>query len=222
MQRVDVAVVGAGLAGVAAARVLVDGGFSVVVLDGRHTIGGRLATRQIGAARFDYGAQFFTVRTETFAGVIDRLIADGTVYEWCRGFDIPPDGVARYACRGGMSWLVAAIAHDLDVSLANPVIDLALTDDAWVVSTSEGSVHAEAVVLTPPVPESLDLLDDDVTIDRPLRGRLESISYDPTLSVLVLLDQPRTSALQVRCSSRTVPWASSPTTRQRACPRLLH
>ena len=55
----DVAVVGAGMAGLSAARALVDAGRSVVVFDKGRGIGGRMATRRLGAAVFDHGAQYF-------------------------------------------------------------------------------------------------------------------------------------------------------------------
>ena len=62
-----VAIVGAGLAGLMAGRTLAEAGHEVVLLDKGRSPGGRLATRRIGAATLDHGAQFFTVRSEAFA-----------------------------------------------------------------------------------------------------------------------------------------------------------
>ena len=50
-------VVGAGLAGLTAAQALTDA-FDVIVLDKGRGFGGRMATRRIGDATFDHGAQF--------------------------------------------------------------------------------------------------------------------------------------------------------------------
>ena len=74
-----VAIVGAGLAGLMAGRTLAEAGHEVVLLDKGRSPGGRLATRRIGAATLDHGAQFFTVRSEAFAARVDRWEADGLV-----------------------------------------------------------------------------------------------------------------------------------------------
>lgn len=56
--RFDVAVVGAGLAGLNAARVLRRAGRSVVVLEARDRVGGRVWSRSTAGARIDLGAQW--------------------------------------------------------------------------------------------------------------------------------------------------------------------
>jgi len=57
----QVLVVGAGLAGLTAGRVLAAAGIDTVIVDKGLSVGGRLATRRIGDATLDHGAQFFTV-----------------------------------------------------------------------------------------------------------------------------------------------------------------
>ena len=55
---VDVVVVGAGLAGLTAARALLAAGRSVVVLEARDRVGGRTLTRRVNGAVLDLGAQW--------------------------------------------------------------------------------------------------------------------------------------------------------------------
>lgn len=56
---VDVAVVGAGIAGLVAATRLVDAGLSCVVLEREERVGGRLSSHQAAAGRLDLGATWF-------------------------------------------------------------------------------------------------------------------------------------------------------------------
>src|SRR5688572_13145273 len=57
-ERYDVAIVGAGLAGLGVARRLRQEGLSVVVLEARDRVGGRTLTTRRGGAAFDLGAQW--------------------------------------------------------------------------------------------------------------------------------------------------------------------
>jgi phytoene dehydrogenase-like protein len=56
---VDVVVIGGGLAGLTAANVLADGGVSVVVLEGRTTVGGRASTDLRSGMSFNQGPRAF-------------------------------------------------------------------------------------------------------------------------------------------------------------------
>ena len=65
-----IVVVGAGFSGLTAARHIVAAGHEVVVLDKGRSSGGRCATRRIGAAVVDHGAQFFTARSYEFTAQV--------------------------------------------------------------------------------------------------------------------------------------------------------
>ena len=61
-----VAIVGAGLAGLACARVLFGAQHAVTVLEKSRGVGGRIATRRVGRLAFDHGAQYLMVRDAGF------------------------------------------------------------------------------------------------------------------------------------------------------------
>jgi predicted NAD/FAD-dependent oxidoreductase len=185
---VKVAVVGAGLSGLMAARALVDAGQEVLLLDKGRSPGGRLATRRIGPGTFDHGAQFFTVRSNEFGPHVERWMAGGLVTEWCRGFAVD-DGHPRYIVDGGMNALAKHLAVGLDVRCSTLVFAIRRGDiSPWSVGLDDGTALAvDAIVLTCPLPQSFSLL---ITAGVELPQDLRSTDYDRTLALLAVLDGP--------------------------------
>ena len=78
-----VAVIGAGLAGTAASRVLKDQGVEVEIFEKSRGVGGRMATRRVeGKSGFDHGAQYFTARHPMFRRHVESWIQQGKVQRW--------------------------------------------------------------------------------------------------------------------------------------------
>lgn len=82
----DFLIIGAGVAGMAAAEALTAAGARVQVIDKANAPGGRCATRRIDPADdapwFDYGAQYFTARHELFTALVDQDLAAGRLATW--------------------------------------------------------------------------------------------------------------------------------------------
>ncbi len=189
----EVIVVGAGIAGLAAARELLLNGASVSVLDKARGVGGRMATRRIGDATFDHGAQFFTVRGADFRTTIDTALDLGIVDVWCRGFGAD-DGHPRYFCPGGMTGLAKWLASQVTelggrIETDRPVDSVSVGSSGWSVATAGAPIDARAVVLTCPIPQSLVLLDRGGTGHAGL-APLRSLGYKSVLAVLAVLDGP--------------------------------
>ena len=72
-ERVDVVVVGAGLAGLTAARRLRAAGASVAVVEARDRVGGRTLTEEIGKGAFDLGAQWIGPEQQRVHALCDEL-----------------------------------------------------------------------------------------------------------------------------------------------------
>jgi predicted NAD/FAD-dependent oxidoreductase len=181
--RSDVVVIGAGIAGLSAARALRERGHSVRVLDKGRGVGGRMASRRIGNARFDHGAQFFTVRSPSFAATVDRARRAGAVVEWTHGFQATPDGHVRWRGAEGMTSLCKWMAADAGIE---PELGCTVTDLR--------DHPADAYVLTPPVPQSLAILSFSGLLPEPATAtRLAGIAYKPTIAVLATLDRPPTA-----------------------------
>ena len=70
------AVIGAGIAGLAAARTLRQAGDQVTLFESADAVGGRMATQDTPFGSFDTGAQYFTVRDPRFARALEATAAD--------------------------------------------------------------------------------------------------------------------------------------------------
>lgn len=78
-----VAVVGAGISGLFAARTLADHGLKVTIFEKSRGVGGRMASRRVdGESRFDHGAQYFTARDARFQRYVDSWLKQGIVAPW--------------------------------------------------------------------------------------------------------------------------------------------
>jgi renalase len=183
-------VVGAGIAGLLAARRLQEAGHEVVVLDKGRGVGGRLATRRVGGARLDHGAQFFTVRSDAFAGLVDHWRDGGVAREWCRGFAGEPDGHPRYVGRRGMTDLAKDLAPGLDVRTGVTVTAVRRDGAGWSVCSGAGEMAAGAVIMTAPVPQTRQLLAaGSVVPDREAGDALADVRYAPCFALLAVLEQ---------------------------------
>ena len=190
-----VVIIGAGLAGLTAARSLANH-FEVVVLDKSRGVGGRMATRRVGEATIDHGAQFFTTHTADFAHVVAGWVAAGVAQPWFTG-RIGPDGAAdadghtRFRGVPTMNAVTQHLAEGLDVRRATTVESVARRRNGWLVTAAEEEFHADAVLLTAPVPQSLALLAaGGVELTADDQRALERIEYEPCIALLAVLDGP--------------------------------
>ncbi len=182
-----VVVVGAGISGLVAARELQSAGVEVSLVDKGRSPGGRLATRRIGGATLDHGAQFFTVRTPAFQHRVDQWLEQGLVTVWSHGFG-SDDGHPRYIAPAGMNSLAKDLATGLDVSCSTMAFTVRRAGSGWEVVIDDGSTRgADRVVVTTPLPQAFALLvDAGIELD----GRLVRTEYDRTIALLATLDRP--------------------------------
>jgi predicted NAD/FAD-dependent oxidoreductase len=185
-----VVIVGAGICGLVAGRRLAGSGAEVVLVDKGRSVGGRLATRRIGDATVDHGAQFFTVRTPAFQRQVDDWVERGLATIWSHGFTTS-DGHPRYVATSGMNSLAKDLATGLDVRCSTMVFGIRPGPDSgerWQVVIDDGTVHdADAVIVTTPLPQAFALLVDSgiELADSPVLT-----DYDRTVALLATLDRP--------------------------------
>lgn len=157
----NVAVMGAGLAGLTCAQQLKSLGFDVTVFEKSRGVGGRLSTRRVDWASFDHGAQYFTVRAPSFRQWVDGLLAEGTVAQWSPVMRTAPQkNDAWYVACPGMNDLARAQAKGLAIRLNTRVTALARVADQWQLSMEDGTHQSgfDGVVLALPNEQAVPLL----------------------------------------------------------------
>jgi len=223
-ERCDALVIGAGIAGLTAARELRAAGKSVLVLEKSRGFGGRAATRRWDGMPVDHGAQFFTARSPEFCAQVDDWLQRGVCFEWCRGFHRankdgphPPDGdkFPRYACREGMASLGRDLAG-LDSSFVlreTKVTKIDRHDLTWEVCTEDARIfQSGALVMTPPPPQSADLLADT---SPEAAAFLQSLPMAPCLAVAARYEQTEFAWRGIQApTDPTVAWIGNDTSKR--------
>ena len=196
MSRPNVVIIGAGMAGLTAARQL-QSKCNVVVVDKGRGVGGRLATRRIGDATLDHGAQFMTTHTAEFADVMAQFAEAGVATEWFHGRIGPTgahdsDGHPRYRGVVSMNAVAKQLATGIDVRTASLVKSVLTGNDVWHVNMEDGTaIVADAVIATAPVPQTLGLLaNGGVALAAEDEAALQAITYDSCLALMAVLDGP--------------------------------
>lgn len=165
-----VAVIGAGLAGLACARALADHGLRVTVFDKGRAPGGRATSRRADGGRvFDHGAQFFTARGEWLLSQVTKWEHDGVVARWSPRVS-PASGGRRRAEEAWwvgaphMGALAAHLARGLEIRQGHAVATLARSEAEWSLALAgaedEASLRprADALVIAIPAAQCAALL----------------------------------------------------------------
>ncbi len=191
-REVEILIIGGGMTGLTAARELRDRGLQVLVLDKGRGFGGRMAGRTFGGATFEHGAHFLEARTSRFAEEIAQWCRAKVAEKWYQPLGEEDCAPFRFRATPSISSLARYLASGTELLRAHKVVSLGMEQNRWVAVLEDGGqVQAAAVLLTCPVPQSLDLLDHGkVSLAQDIRHQLESITYERCLTVMAALDGP--------------------------------
>jgi renalase len=186
--RPHVAVIGAGLAGLACARALHEAGWRVTVLDKARGAGGRTSTRRDGDSRFDHGAARLELGAPALAERRAAWEAAGVIVRWqprIRGAD---DSSTTWIGVPGANALAVHLARDLDVRTGTKIVAL-VRDDAWWGDIEyphgiERRGPFDRVLLTAPAPQARDLI--ATTNASALAAMLEPAQFAPCFAAMLV------------------------------------
>lgn len=193
----NVAVVGAGLAGASAAHALVAAGHHVTAFDKSRGVGGRMSTRRRESDAFDHGAQYFTAHSEAFKAKIadwcDRGLAaswDGRIVRLAAGQVSEERGdTTRYVGMPKMSLLARDLLEGATIACSARIERATREGAGYRLTTEEGKDAGvfDCVVLASPAAQSEVLLREGFDTDecRLLADRIRSVEVDPCHAVMV-------------------------------------
>jgi predicted NAD/FAD-dependent oxidoreductase len=172
MNRNSIAVVGAGMAGLACAGRLATAGWSVRLFEKSAGVGGRMASRRVALAdgreiSFDHGAQYATARDRDFTALCAALEQEGDAgrFPWPvfsqTKLGADSDGAAAlYVGVPGMNAIPQALARSHLVTLHRTVSSLSRSSSGWRLGFAEAASEGgfAAIVLAVPAEQAAHLL----------------------------------------------------------------
>ncbi|MBR9826506.1 MAG: NAD(P)-binding protein [Alphaproteobacteria bacterium] len=197
-----IAIIGAGMAGLACADALKPGGFEITVFEKSRGTGGRLATRRSEIGGFDHGAQFVTARDNGFKAYLKRAKSAGYAARW----KTPASGEdVWWTGRPGMSGLVKPLADGLALRKGERVTGLSAAKGGWTLHLETGEEEGfDAVLLAIPVQQALDLLTEHAGSF----SALSEVSIAPSWTVLLGFKKPVPISDDVIRHSGPIAWAA--------------
>jgi hypothetical protein len=197
-----VAIVGAGLAGLAAAQALQQRNIQVTVYEKSRGVGGRAATRRINGCIIDHGAQVAQAPTPALQQLFlaeagEDLPAAQEIARPIWVFDaagtIEPgnpeqNAQPRWCWPAGMTTLGKRMAAGIPIHYQTHVQCIAATAQGYTLYDKQGQAleRVDSVLFTPPAPQTAELLAAsqlNEAVRDVLLQALQSISYRRCLSV---------------------------------------
>ena len=166
----QVAIIGAGIAGLACARELQSHGISVDVFEKSRGPSGRMSTRRTQDWYADHGAQYFTARDLRFIQEVQSWIQAGTAATWepklkiyeAKTWRESHSQDIRYVGTPHMNSPGKRLAEGLPIQYERTISQLERRDGKWHLQCSEANAITtlyDFVVLAIPAPQASALLE---------------------------------------------------------------
>lgn len=199
-----VAVIGAGIAGLACANRLARSGYKTVLFDKGRGPGGRMSTRRVDLPdlqlRFDHGAQYVTVRDPDFTAVIEGLERDGHAARW----DVA--GADAWVGTPGMNGIVKALAQSRHVHWGARVEHAERTEIGWRISGDGFEPHiCDAAIVAVPAEQAASLL---ASLDGDIAEKARATLSEPCWTLMAAFAAPLPIAEDVLRHRGDIAWAA--------------
>lgn len=201
LNNLDIAIIGAGIAGLTLAKNLQEQGYSVAVFEKARGTGGRLSSKRIATNRittdqqqsymaFDLGCVSISAQTEEFSQQLKHWQEEGVISPWWQEQGMLGDGRIHYVGTPRNSALTRYLSLGIECHFSTRVQKLVQVNEQgeniWLLSTAEESklggvdkntviAKAKNVILATPPAQAYDLLPKESVLRKPL----ESVDVAP-------------------------------------------
>ncbi|TVQ69515.1 MAG: hypothetical protein EA363_09495 [Balneolaceae bacterium] len=202
-----IGIIGAGLSGLVAGRVLAAAGHDVIVFEKSKGYGGRMATRRIdgdSAFRIDHGTPYMTGTSGGFRTFLGELEEQGLITHWSDRLSCYTDGQIlpelpgrdpqpMYVAPDGMNSIGKYLGRRLDIYFEEKVGGIThiggsrTAKSPWMINSASINVfEADAVIIATPAIQAYGLVStaqDEFDL-RKMITVLDDISYSSTISMM--------------------------------------
>ncbi len=197
----SIAIIGAGMSGLAAAHTLQDAGNSVTLFEQTGDVGGRATTQQREGYIYDSGAQYIKPGSVSTPFVTERFALPDLIdipkpvwvfdrHGHIQEGDPQQNAEPKWSYRGGLIALAHRMAQGLDVRLNTSITHVQHTAQGWqVFSLSNRPLGTfERLLITMPAPQAADLIEVSnlpSSLQERVADLLHASRYNPILSVML-------------------------------------
>jgi renalase len=207
-QPVNVAIIGAGIAGLSCAKALSNNGFEVTLFEKSRGVSGRLSTRVRPAWQCDHGAQYFTAKTPQFKYELEKWLMADVAQLWqphlavLDGHDFSSkatesaSSISRYVGYPCNSSPAKWLAQSLNVVTQSTVCAIHNKASQWQITTKElglNPMRFDCLVLAMPAPQAAILLQD---VNQALATLCNSVTMRPCYALMLRLTSGLKRAFQ--------------------------
>ena len=193
----DIAVIGAGMAGLVCAQELTQAGYSVIVIDKSRGVGGRVATRRLFDTKADHGACYIKPGDELSQRLITLLAQKGDLEVWTDKLYVQENSSSPIANSSlslpstapkGMNVIAKFLAQGLNINRGQRVNKIILnSQNQWhLTSETNEEFTASSVIVAIPAPQAVMLLETlaENLLDNKFLKKLRSVEYYPAITVM--------------------------------------
>jgi len=198
----SVAIIGAGMSGLAAAHTLQDAGRTVTLFEKSHGVGGRAATRKRDGFIYDHGAQYFKGGSDLSTEWITQRfptpdlldiakpvwIFDGAGY--IQEGDPKQNADPKWSYRSGFTSFSKRMAETIDVRLETLVGRVQQIHTGWSIfgANNESLGEFNQLLITLPATQAISLIEASQFADeqgKAISEQLGKAKYNPLISVML-------------------------------------
>ncbi len=203
-----IGIIGAGISGLIAGKLLAKAGHEVTILEKSRGYGGRMATRYVGKNKeykLDHGLTHFTIKSPEFQSFTVELLEKKLIKLWGENihfydgeqiFENNPNtpNTPTFTAVNGMNTIGKYLARSVDVKTNTLVGGLTYIGKnrtkkrSWMVNLSAGNTfEADAIILATPAPQAYGILQTTVDETDMLKiiRQIDEVNYKPAYSLML-------------------------------------